>query len=44
MMNELTEIDKIMIRIYANLVKNGKRELESAPEKLREYVKKELEN
>lgn len=42
MMNELTEVDKIMIRIYVNLVQKGKRELESIPEKLREYVAEEL--
>lgn len=43
-MNELTEVDKIMIRIYAKLVEKGKRTLESVPEKLRDYVDKELKS
>ena len=41
-MNELTEVDKIMVRIYADLVEKGKRTLESVPEKLRDYIGKEL--
>ena len=40
-MSELTEVDKI-VRIYADLVEKGKRTLGSVPEKLREYVDKEL--
>ena len=42
-MNELTEVDKIMVRIYADLVEKGKRTLESVPEKLKKYVVEELE-
>ena len=42
-MNELTKVDKIMIRIYVNLIEKGERTLESVPEKLRDYVGKELE-
>ena len=38
----MSETDKIMVRIYADLVENGKRTLESVPEKLRDYVSKEL--
>ena len=41
-MSELTKVDKIMIRIYANLIEKGERTLESVPEKLRDYVEKEL--
>ena len=39
----MSEIDKIMVRIYADLVENGKRTLESIPEKLKNYVVEELE-
>lgn len=42
-MSELTEVDKIMVRIYADLVEKGKRALESVPEKLKNYVVEELE-
>lgn len=42
-MNKLTEVDKIMVRIYADLVEKGKRTLESIPEKLESYVVEELE-
>lgn len=41
-MDELTKVDKIMVRIYANLIKKGERTLESVPEKLRDYVGKGL--
>lgn len=37
-MSELTEVDKIMVRIYADLVEKGKRTLESV-----HYVVEELE-
>lgn len=42
-MNELTEVDKIMVRIYADLVEKGKRTLKSVPKKLENYVVEELE-
>ena len=42
-MSELTEVDKIMVRIYADLVEKGKRTLESIPEKLESCVVEELE-
>ena len=42
-MSGLTEVDKIMIRIYADLVEKGNRTLESIPEKLKNYVVEELE-
>lgn len=42
-MSGLTEVDKIMVRIYADLVEKGKRTLESVPEKLKNYVVEELE-
>ena len=42
-MSGLTEVDKIMIRIYADLVEKGKRTLENIPEKLKNYVVEELE-
>ena len=41
-MSELTKVDKIMVRIYTDLVEKGERTLESVPEKLRNYVSKEL--
>ena len=40
-MDELTAVDKIMIRIYANLIEKGERTLESVPEKLKKYVVEE---
>lgn len=42
-MSELTEVDKIMVRIYADLIEKRKRTLESIPEKLKKYVVEELE-
>lgn len=39
----MSGIDKIMVRIYADLVEKGKRTLESVPEKLESYVIEGLE-
>ena len=42
MNSELTNIDLIMVGIYANLIRSRKRTLESVPEKIRALVKARL--
>ena len=43
MRREMEEMSKTRIRVYAYLVFNGLRTIESIPEKFREEVKKEVE-